>query len=105
GKLIKASDRLKPNVALQHLLPLVAKEFLKQSHQGSDLGLGTRPIFAGEGVCRYIFNTKFPRSTDHLTYRLCPLLVAFDAGETPFLCPTAIPVHDDRDMPWNPGQP
>ncbi len=97
-KIFDPADGAEPDVILNHFFPLLRQVFLEQAHQGGDFLLGPLPVFDGEGVEREDLDSKFSAGLGDLPDGIGPLGVALDPVQGFFLCPSAVPIHNDRNM-------
>src|SRR5947207_2011696 len=79
-------------------------EYLKlfqQTHQSEDFASGTLPVLSRERVKCEVFDFQFTAAFHALANRFGACFVALDARQTARLGPTAVAIHNDRNVMWN----
>ena len=71
---------------------------IQQLHNGIDLILGALPVFGRKGIDGQIAQSQFVAVFYDSAKRLCALAVTVFPGQSSFLCPAPIAVHDDADV-------
>ena len=74
----------------------------KQAHQAGDLDLGPLPVLGRKAKDRQVFNALIGAGLDNLAHPLGPRVMAEQARATAHGRPTAVAIHDDRDMAGSP---
>ena len=98
GRRSSLADRLQADVLLVQVLRLVCQKAFQQGHERLDLGLGAVPVFRGEGIEREVFHSEIDAGVRDLADGLGAGAVAFPAGQSAFLGPAAVAIHDDGDV-------
>src|SRR5438270_860719 len=78
---------------------LSSDRLLEERHQPADLVGLARPVLGGEAVERQVLDAALARGAQGAPDRLDARAVTGDCGKVTPTRPSAVPVHDDRDVP------
>ena len=70
----------------------------KKPHQCTHLRLGARPVLGGKRIERQVFHPELFRRNADILHVFRPRPVPGVAGQSPFLRPSSVSVHNDRNM-------
>ena len=76
-------------------------EFLEEAHQVLHLGRRTCPVLGRESVEGQLVNSDGSGVLDDSMHGLRSRAMALRSLQSPEIGPTAIAIHDDRDVPGN----
>jgi hypothetical protein len=103
-KVIPRQEDPEPDVVLEKIGELPGEVLLQERHQRDDLEARPFPVFDGEGVDRQGVELEPGARLDRLPHGRDPGPMALDPRRAPLLRPSAVAVHDDRDMARETGQ-
>ena len=72
----------------------------EERHEEGEFAGRSFPVFAGEAVEGELLQTESRGFFDDGANRADSAAVSFDAGQSFFLCPATVSVHDDRHVFW-----
>src|SRR5690606_35420024 len=95
---IDITNKIDFNAGFGKGVDLFVEKIAEKTHQMIDLFNRTAPVLRREGEQRQVADAEIAAAAHGLAHRLGPLLMSAQTLERSLRCPTAIPVHDDRDM-------
>src|SRR5438105_7680922 len=98
GELVESSDHFEADVVLHQGVGLSSDRLLEERHQPADLVGLARPVLGGEAVERQVLDAALARGAQGAPDRLDARAVTGDCGKVTPTRPSAVPVHDDRDV-------
>ena len=103
-ELVHPADDAEPDVVLQEVRELAVQVLLQKRHERDDLEPRALPVLDGEGVERQRVELEPRAGLDDLADGRDAGAVALDARRAALAGPAAVAVHDDGDVPRQPGQ-
>jgi len=100
GKFFGATEKAHSDVVFLKEWHFLAQVFAKKLHEEFNFGLGAAPVLNGEGVEREGLDMEARTGFDGDAGGLRASAMSGNAWEMALLGPTAVPVHDDSDVPW-----
>src|SRR5207253_2811069 len=103
GQLRAPADGGEADVLLADLLALGEEVLVEQGHEQVELGLRPLPVLDAEAVQGELLDAEAAALLDGGADALDAAAVALDAGQAAAAGPAAVAVHDDGDVPRQPG--